>query len=72
MKYTTRYGRTFWAALTEWLKWRPRHMLKKCPMCGKEWKIWASDMYYISGICSTECQDAAYVEEWGIERDRKE
>jgi len=47
-------------------------MLKKCPMCGKEWKIWASDMYYISGICSAGCQDAAYVEEWGTERDRKE
>ena len=57
MKYEQR---TFWTALTEWLKWRPRRMSKKCPVCRKRWRVWTTDMYYIPDICSVKCADAAY------------
>jgi len=70
---TTR--RTLWVALIEWLKWRPRRVVKMCRVCGKEWKIWTTGLYYTSDICSVECENvsqSAYEEEWGTERDRKE
>ncbi len=62
---TTRH--TFWTALIEWLKWRPRRVVKICRVCGKEWKIWTTELYYTSDICSVGCN-----EEWEIERDREE
>ena len=66
--------RTFWIALTEWLKWRPKRVIKKCRMCGREWVLWTTEWYYTSDICSVECEKASHVdeEEWGTERDRKE
>ena len=62
---TTR--RTLWIAIIEWLKWRPRQVVKICRVCGKEQKIWTTGLYYTTDICSAECN-----EEWEIERDREE